>query len=214
MNESPAPSPVRRFWRLMAIMAVVAAIAIGGALFWAQARGTPLRLHLALALSLGIGQTMLQLSLIVLLPIMIGMALRRYAPRLASLLQPWVGRLSLLFLILLVVVIALAQRDLVKASIFRLGPAALGMCATSIASGWCLARASRLSVPDAVTIAMEVGVQNCTLALVVALTILGMPAVALPVVAYGLLMFLPAFALVAAGRKVVAGSGRRRQETA
>lgn len=59
MNESPGPSPVRRFWRLMAIMAVVAAIAIAGALFWAQARGTPLRLHFALAMSLGIGLTLL-----------------------------------------------------------------------------------------------------------------------------------------------------------
>ena len=59
MNESPGPSPVRRFWRLMAIMAAVAAIAIGGALFWAQARGTPLRLHFALAMSLGIGLTLL-----------------------------------------------------------------------------------------------------------------------------------------------------------
>ena len=59
MNESPGPSPVRRFWRLMAIMAVVAVIAIAGALFWAQARGTPLRLHFALAMSLGIGLTLL-----------------------------------------------------------------------------------------------------------------------------------------------------------
>ena len=59
MNESPAPSPVRRFWRLMAVVAVVAVVAIVGALSWAYLSGTPLRLHFALAMSLGIGLTLL-----------------------------------------------------------------------------------------------------------------------------------------------------------
>ena len=59
MNESPAPSPARRFWRLMAVVALVALLAIGGALFYVYASGTPLRLHFVLAMSLGIGMTLL-----------------------------------------------------------------------------------------------------------------------------------------------------------
>jgi hypothetical protein len=59
MNESPGPSPVRRFWRLMAAVTLVALLAVGGALFYAYASGTPLRLHFVLAMSLGIGLTLL-----------------------------------------------------------------------------------------------------------------------------------------------------------
>lgn len=59
MNESPTTSPARRFWRLLGITAVVAAIAIGAALYYAHATGTPLRLHFALAMSLGVGFTVL-----------------------------------------------------------------------------------------------------------------------------------------------------------
>ena len=59
MNESTAASPARRFWRLMAVVALVAAIAIVAALFYARATGTPLRLHFVLAMSLGIGLTLL-----------------------------------------------------------------------------------------------------------------------------------------------------------
>ena len=59
MNESSQPSPARRFWRLLGITAIVAALAIGAALYYAHATGTPLRLHFALAMSLGIGLTLL-----------------------------------------------------------------------------------------------------------------------------------------------------------
>lgn len=59
MNESPAPSAARRFWRLMTVVALVALLAIGAALFYAYATGAPLRLHFVLAMSLGIGLTLL-----------------------------------------------------------------------------------------------------------------------------------------------------------
>lgn len=59
MNESSQPSPARYFWRLLGVTAVVAAVAIGAALYYAHATGTPLRLHFALAMSLGIGLTLL-----------------------------------------------------------------------------------------------------------------------------------------------------------
>lgn len=49
----------RHYWRLVGLMAVIAAITIAGALWYVQASGTPLRLHVALAMSLGIGLTLL-----------------------------------------------------------------------------------------------------------------------------------------------------------
>lgn len=49
----------RRYWRLVGLMAIVAAVTIGGALWWVQSKGTPLRLHVVLPISLGIGLTLL-----------------------------------------------------------------------------------------------------------------------------------------------------------
>jgi hypothetical protein len=59
MNESPPPTPIRRFWRLLAITGIVAVAAIIAALWYAHASGTPLRLHFVVAMSLGIGLTLL-----------------------------------------------------------------------------------------------------------------------------------------------------------
>lgn len=59
MNESAAPTPARRFWRLIAVTAIVAALAIGAALWVMRLEGTPLRLHLVMAMSVGIGLTLL-----------------------------------------------------------------------------------------------------------------------------------------------------------
>jgi hypothetical protein len=59
MNDPNAMTPVRRYWRLVGIMAAVAAVAIVGALWYLQRSGTPLRLHVALATGLGVGLTLL-----------------------------------------------------------------------------------------------------------------------------------------------------------
>jgi len=54
--------------------------------------------------------------------------------------------------------------------------------------------AIRLGLPIAV---MEVGVQNATLAIAIALALMNSPQIALPGTIYGLLMYLPALAMVA-----------------
>lgn len=146
-------------------------------------------------------QTMTHLALLLLAPVMLGMLVRRLAPGFALRAEPWIGRLSLLFLLVLAVVITLGNADLAKDAIRRLGLPTLLMCTLGIAGGLLLARAFRLPIADAITIGMEVGVQNCMLAMLVALTLLRMPEVAMPAAVYGLTMFLPAFALVAFGRR-------------
>lgn len=58
MNES-SPSPARRFWRLMAVTAIIATFSVIGALGYMVASGTQLRLHFVIALTLGITLTLL-----------------------------------------------------------------------------------------------------------------------------------------------------------
>lgn len=153
---------------------------------------------------LPVGQTILHLAGLVLAPVLIGMAVRRWAPAFAQRLEPWVSRFALAFLVLLIVAIAVSERENLPAWFAQMGPAAMVLCCAAIGLGFVLGRISGLELRDAITIGMEVGVQNSTLAIVIALTLLNSPQVALPGAVYGLLMYLPALAMVALGRRAVA----------
>ena len=56
---------------------------------------------------------------------------------------------------------------------------------------------------EALTIGMEVGVQNATLALLIAFTLLKSSQIAIPGALYGLLMYAPALLLVVIGRRML-----------
>jgi BASS family bile acid:Na+ symporter len=155
----------------------------------------------AQAVRLPVARTVLQLALLVLLPLAVGSLVRRRAPGFASRAEAWVGRLSLGFLLLLVAAITIENAALVLDSVARLGAATLAMGAISMSGGLLLARVARLPAKDALAIGMEAGVQNCTLAMLVALTILRSPEMALPAATYGLTMFIPALALAWLGRR-------------
>ncbi|WP_242110737.1 bile acid:sodium symporter family protein [Luteimonas aquatica] len=153
---------------------------------------------------LPVGQTVLHLAALVLAPVLLGMAIRRFAPGFAQRVEPWVSRFSLGFLLLLIVAIAVSERERLPAWLAQLGPAALTLCCAAVGLGFLLGRACGLALRDAITIGMEVGVQNSTLAIVIALSLLQSPQIAMPGAVYGLLMYLPALAMVVLGRRAVA----------
>lgn len=158
---------------------------------------------------LPVAQTVMHLAALVLVPVLLGMGVRRVASGFALRVEPWVSRFALGLLLLLIVAIIVTQRDLLWRSFPELGPAALGMCAAAIGGGFLLARISGLALRDAITVGMEVGVQNSTLAIVIALTLLQSPQIAVPAAMYGLMMYLPAFAVVVLGRRAVARDDAR-----
>lgn len=153
---------------------------------------------------LPVGQTVVHLAALVLAPVLIGMGVRRYAPAVAQRLEPWVSRFSLGFLVLLIVAIAVSERANLPGWFAQMGPAAAALCCAAIGLGFALGRVFGLALRDAITIGMEVGVQNSTLAIVIALTLLDSPQIAVPGAMYGLLMYFPALAMVAFGRRAVA----------
>jgi bile acid:Na+ symporter, BASS family len=153
------------------------------------------------AIRLPLVSTLLHLSAMVLLPVLFGMGLRRYASGFARRLERWVNALTLTLLLLLIVAIAWTERDLVVSTLPQLGPAAVAMSGIAMAAGFGLARIARLDARDAVTIGIEVSIQNCALAVVIALTLLGSTEIALPAGIYALLMYPVAFVVVALARR-------------
>jgi BASS family bile acid:Na+ symporter len=171
----------------------------------------PLLVNLALqmfmgetrAIQLPLATTMLHLAGLVLLPICVGMALRRFMPGLAKRAEPVVGAFALLLLAVLIVGIVMQERERLPGMLAELGLPVLVLCCAAIGGGLLLARLSGLALREALTIGMEVGVQNATLALLIAFTLLKSSQIAIPGALYGLLMYAPALLLVVIGRRVL-----------
>ncbi len=133
-------------------------------------------------------KTMLQLMIVTVLPISLGMWLHAKQPDFCSKSQRAFNLLSLLFLALVIAAAVLQEENLGQQ--FRVaGPAAVALNLLTMAAGFGTAALLRLPRTQQVTISIESGIQNGTLALGIALGILEIPGVAIPAVVYSLLMF-------------------------
>ncbi len=182
----------------------------------------PLLVNLALqvfmgegrAIQLPLGPTMLHLAGLVLVPIVVGMTLRRFLPTLARRIEPAVGAFALLLLAVLIVGLVLQERERLPGMLSELGVPVFALCCLAIGGGLLLARVSGLALRDSLTIGMEVGVQNATLALLIAFTLLKSSEIAVPGALYGLLMYVPALLLVAYGRRALRNAAANTSEPA
>lgn len=138
---------------------------------------------------------------IVLVPVLLGMAVRRRAPRRAAAMERVVSAFGGFILVALIIGIAISLRDEFFTLLADAGPAALLLNLLGLAVGWGVARAGGLSDRDGLTVAVELGIKNSTLGILIAVTVMGSEAIAVPSAVYGLLMYVSAAVLVVAGRR-------------
>ena len=159
----------------------------------------PLILDLSLEYFVGSGQyvpppirKVVEVAVIIVLPVLIGMLVRAQAPRLAQRAERPLRLLSVLVLVLLVA-IAIAQEWRMLGGHFALvGLACLAFNLVSLAAGYLTPLALKLPRRQAVAISMEIGIHNSTLAIFIALNVLGNAAMSIPAAVYSLLMFCTA----------------------
>jgi BASS family bile acid:Na+ symporter len=95
-----------------------------------------------------------------------------------------------LFLMFIVAVIILQQPDVVKIGIVTTGLVVLCLNVISMLSGFTVAKLFKLNQAQTTTIGIEIGVQNGTLAILIATTILHHAEIAIPAAIYSLAMFI------------------------
>lgn len=139
----------------------------------------------------------IEVFLIVLVPVLIGMFLRNRKPELAAKADKPVRLFSILVLALITVVAILKEKERLLDSMGKIGVAMIVFNVGSMALGYGVARAFRLRLKEATAITMEVGIHNSTLALYIALTVLGSFELAIPAAIYSIFMFLTAGAFSA-----------------
>lgn len=131
---------------------------------------------------------------IVLLPVSIGMLMRSKATEFALKLEKPVKIMSALFLTLIIVLAVLKEKDNMSQYFQTVGVPALVFNILSMVIGYFIPRLFKLGEKQAIAIGMEIGIHNGTLAIYIALSVIGNSAMSIPPAIYSLIMFFTAAA--------------------
>lgn len=142
------------------------------------------------AIDLPLAETIGQVLIITVIPVAVGMLVRGRAPAFAARMERPVRIASVVLFALVLAGIILGNLGLIRDNFGTLGGAVLLLNVATMALGWGLSRLARLNLERSITIMVESGIQNGTLAIVVATTLLRQGDVALPAGMYSLVMFL------------------------
>lgn len=149
---------------------------------------------------------------ITIIPLAIGMAIRARAPEWVEAHGAQMKRAALIAFVLVVVGAVASEWELVTDNFTSVALAALTLNVVAMALSFTIARAARLSNPDATAIALELGVHNGTLAIAVGASIATV--LTIPAAVYSAFMFLTAglFARVMHDRNVAAAAATEDEE--
>lgn len=135
-------------------------------------------------------QTVLTLVVITVLPVGIGMLLRKWKPEFCNKMEGAVKIFSVLFLFLIIAGILKNNQDNIVSYLQQVGLPVLVLNILAMLVGLVVALLLKLNRAQSVTISYEVGMQNSTTAMLVTSTILHNDVMTISPAIYGLLMFV------------------------
>ncbi|MDQ3027516.1 MAG: bile acid:sodium symporter family protein [Pseudomonadota bacterium] len=182
------------FAGLVSIVTVPLIVSAAIAHFTADARAVPFP----------VGQTMAQIFVVMGLPVVIGMLVRAKASAFAQRWQPMLGTASAVVFVAIIAVSIARNWPLFQQHTASLAPLVLAINLAMLALGYAVARLARADRRQSVTVAIESSVQNATLAIVIASTILRDDTMMLPGAIYGAMMYLGGIAFVFIARRMLA----------
>ena len=176
----------------------------------------PIVLNLSLEYFFGSGQyvpppvnKVIEVAVVIILPVVIGMLIRARAPGFAARTEKPLRLLSVLVLALLVVAAVAQEWQTLLTHFAAVGVACLAFNLASMGTGYAAPRLLQLPRRQAIAIAMEIGIHNGTLAIFIALNVLGNTAISVPAAIYSLMMFLTAAVFAFLVTRRPAGDGGR-----
>ncbi|MHC9046260.1 bile acid:sodium symporter family protein [Microbacterium saperdae] len=135
----------------------------------------------------------LEVFAIVLLPVALGMLIRRFRPGFADGMDKPVRIASVIILIVVIAGAVASNWSLLVSNVAQLALITVIFCLISLAIGFLVPRALRVGRRQAIATSFEIGIHNATLAIVIAQSVLGSTELSLPAAVYGVLMFFIAF---------------------
>jgi len=145
------------------------------------------------AIQLPFGLTIVKLSVVTLLPVLLGMLMRNYRSEFCDNFERWLTRIPLFMLMMVIAGIIHQNWQQMPYFIAQTGIPSLILASLAISAGYFFARRFRLNKTDSRTIAIETSIQNGGTAILVTGTILQNPSMTIAPVMYGILMLIPIF---------------------
>lgn len=152
-------------------------------------------------IQLDVLDTILKIMVIIVIPVGIGMLIRRYKAQFADRMAKPVRIASGVVLALVIFGIVLKEKDNFISYFEQAGVAALVLNVVTMAVGYYSAKLLKVSRRQATSIAIESGIQNGTLAITIAVVMLGESAFAIAPAVYSLIMFFTGGAAIYMGVK-------------
>ncbi|NRB53177.1 MAG: bile acid:sodium symporter family protein [Saprospiraceae bacterium] len=133
---------------------------------------------------------LLQVLVIVIIPIAIGMFIRSRREAFALRMDRPVRIFSTVLFLVILVSIIITERETIAKYFPQIGGATVTLNILTLLVGYYSAKFFKLEQKQAITIAIESGIQNGTLAIVIASTVLANFTLSIPAGIYGLIMFI------------------------
>jgi BASS family bile acid:Na+ symporter len=140
-----------------------------------------------------LGLTMMRLFIVSILPVVVGMVIRTHFKGFSQRWQPLIYRVTTKLFLLVIAGIIFQQWPRLPGLLAHSGMASLCMILAGMVLGIFIARISRLKRKDTRAIAIEVGMQNGGMALIVTQNVLHSAELSIVPVIYGLIMLIPIF---------------------
>lgn len=130
-----------------------------------------------------------QVFAIVLVPVAIGMLVRHWSAAFAARMDRPVRIGSALTLLLVIVGTIVSERETLGSSLADVGAIAVAFCLFSLTIGFFVPRLLGAADRQSIACSMEIGIHNSTIAITIAISVLGSTEMAIPAAVYGVLMF-------------------------
>lgn len=141
-----------------------------------------------LEVELPILKTVTQIMGITILPVSLGMVIRRVKRKFAYQMERPVRIASLVIFLMVAIGIIIAEKDNIAPYFRAAGLSVILLNLVTMLIGYLTAKSLRLKLNQVITITIESGVQNAVLAMVIAASILKQPDMAIPAAVYSLVM--------------------------
>jgi len=150
--------------------------------------------------------TVVSVLVITIIPVALGMLVFAKVPKLATKLDLPFRRISAIFFVVIVLAAVLKEKENLVRYFVEAGPAALALNVATLALSFGIAKLVKLPFRQGLTIAIESGIQNGTLGITIAATLLMNSVMTIPSAIYSLIMFGTAALVILWGNKVASAS--------
>jgi BASS family bile acid:Na+ symporter len=149
----------------------------------------------ALDIDFPVVDTMIQVAVITLIPTLLGMGIRSWNPDFAENSKRWSKTFATVFLFLVIIALIAQNWDVIVRDGPRFAPAFIVLNIASLIVGYFFPKFFGINYTQAMTIAIETGLQNSTVSITVAITLLNNNDMAVIPGLYAIWMYVTGFAL-------------------